>query len=237
MEIRIALLATLLLAVGCNRVNTPPDLDPCEAKPGQAVTIGATDWNGYHFPLGRRHPKVVDKTGGIYSDILGPIIASWNELDVPADFSGESGWTIDVTVGAPEGALGLAEVSFGPNGHIVAGKVTMNPDAIERSGLGPNAPIHVLCQELGHEIGLGHERGMLDTCMNDCVGLGSRAEWKACLEHPDGRTPNLADAEMIRQKYPPRDEHDDGPGLTCQGRIVVHALGDYEHSGADHHDH
>lgn len=226
-----------LALVACQLGTVPPDLDPCAVGEGDTVTIGATDWNGYHFAPGFRHPRVIDKTGGVYGDILDGVIASWNDLDVPADFSGSSPWAIDVEVGTPKNALGLAEVRIGPNGHIVSGVVTMNPTAIERAGLGPNAPIHILCQELGHELGLGHERGMLDTCMNDCVGLSNNAEWRACLELPEGRTPNSADAEMIREKYPPNDDHD-GPGLTCQGRIVVHALGDYDHpEGGFGHDH
>lgn len=229
MEIRItSTIAALILATGCNLVNVPPDLGPC-AKSG-SFAIGATDWNGYHFPSGFKHPRVVDKTSGVYSSILGPVIASWNALGAPVDFSGASPWTIDVILGQPEKALGTAEVNIGPNGHIVSGRITMNPNAIAQAGLGPNGPTHILCQEAGHILGLGHERGMPDTCMNDCVGLGSRAEWIACLESDPGMTPNAADGAMLHAKYD-HDDNEGDPGLKCQGRIVIHTFNDF---GGDH---
>ncbi len=201
---------------GCEFGSVRPEPPQCASSP-------AADWNGWHLPSGSRHPKLVDKTGGLY-DVQG-MADSWAALGAPVDFAGTDALSIDVVTGEPEGALGIAEVRIS-GGHIVSGRITMNPKAIARAGLPSAAGAHVLCQEGGHEFGLGHERGMSDTCMNDCVGVGSRMEWLACLSRPDAVSPNAADGRLLQAKY----EHDDGspPGLSCVGWLEVHRMPTWE---------
>ncbi len=221
---RIWMILGLLVLGGCDLV-LRPDLDPCSSS---NPSTAAVDWNGYHWPEDSRTVHVVDKTAGAYD--VSPHLAAWNALGAPVQFSSAVGWEVVVEVGGDDDSsyLGLAQVKLGPNGHIRAGKVIMNRTALASAGLGNAAADHVLCQELGHLLGLGHERDMMDTCMNDAVGARSRAEWKAILESEEGRTPNADDGRLLREKYPLEgDVHDGPPGLACQGRLIVHKMPTY----------
>lgn len=222
-----------IVVCGCDFVR--PDLDPCSSNPSTA----AVDWNGYHWPESSRTVHVVDKTGGAYD--VSSHLAAWNDLGAPVQFSSATGWEVVVEVGGDNdsGYLGLAEVRLGPNGHIRSGKVIMNRTALAFAGLGKAAAGHVLCQELGHLLGLGHERDMMDTCMNDCVGVSGRQAWVDCLSRPDATTPNADDGRLLREKYPadgdPHGEAEPG-GLNCQGSVIVHKLAPYgEGDGHEHH--
>lgn len=66
----------------------------------------------------------------------------------------------------------------------------------------PGAADHVLCQELGHVLGLDHNRLELDTCMNDQAPLGSAT------------APNLHDVQQLNLIY----NHADAGGGGGRGR-------------------
>lgn len=221
------LIVLVALLIGCEfTAGVKPERPPCATQ--DPVQL-ATDWNGFHLPEGSRFPRLVDKTGGLYD--VAAMAAAWNALGAPVGF-GDDDFVVEVTVGEPEGALGLAEAILDGE-HIVGGRITMNPKAIARAGLNATAGAHILCQEMGHfPFGLGHERGMVDTCLNDCVGLGSRKAWIDCLQAPEAATPNSADRDMLIEKY----AHTDGkgkkprPDMRCRGRVEVHRVVAY---GAD----
>lgn len=208
-------------------------------EPPQCSTLDpstmATDWNGYHLRSGDRHPKLVDKTGGLYD--VQAMADSWAALRAPVDFAGTSDLVVEVVIGEPAGALGVAEVKI-LDGHIVYGRITMNPKAIARAGLtAPEVGAHVLCQEGGHSpFGLGHERFMQDTCMNDCVGVGSREDWVACLSRPDATTPNAADGRLLQAKYAHDDDKGERPpDIKCVGWMEVHRMPTWEARHEAHH--
>ena len=105
----------------------------------------------------------------------------------------------------------------------------MNPKAIARADITDAAAgAHILCQEAGHApFGLGHEREMTDTCMNDCAGMPDRADWMACLTNPAATTPNAADGVLLNKKYAHDDDRGEPSDFNCQGWMEVHRFADY----------
>ena len=99
--------------------------------------------------------------------------------------------------------LGPAKIFIDENNHITKGVVQLNTRLL--AVYGPAAADHVLRQELGHVLGLDHQRDALDSCMNDQAVLGSAGG------------PNAHDAEQLGPIYAHTDsvEDDDGGGPPC----------------------
>jgi len=134
------------------------DLTTYQTEFGQALA----DWNQSPSPLnlaiqsGISRPAACDNDGtdGAGTQIVG-------EIHVCNDYYGENGW------------LGLARIWLTADGHIEAGVTLMN-DSYLQSGTynDPVAWRHVMCQEIGHDVGLGHVGGPKKrSCMNDRWGL------------------------------------------------------------------
>ncbi len=70
------------------------------------------------------------------------------------------------------GWLGLAQIWL-TSGHIIKATTKVNDSYFNMSAYNnPNAKRHVLCQELGHDLGLDHQRETTAvTCMNDIAGI------------------------------------------------------------------
>ncbi len=65
------------------------------------------------------------------------------------------------------GWLGLATIWLS-GGHIYQGTSKVNDSYFGLSAYNnPYLKRHVLCQEVGHTFGLGHQHGVTDSCMND----------------------------------------------------------------------
>ncbi len=212
-------LATLAYA-GC----TLPELPKLpELPPGLCAVTGAAEranhiWGNekgaYH--LSDLSPVFVNQT----SYDLADVVRNWNRLDTPLSLrtSGE-GFTIPVVLGGDANStfLGRANVNIGLLGHITGGTVTMNDVLL--AGYPPNTAKRVLCQEIGHELGLDHQRGADDSCMDDCQG---RADWLGCITSEAGTTPNAHDAEQLREIY--AEGHDGLPRLGCTGSLLLHSF-------------
>ncbi len=218
-------MSMLLLLAGCQLGTLPPVVT------GPPICNAQHSWENYHLPhYAVEQPVVIANTSSYTPDL-----ESWNTLagnPITLVDSG-SGFTIEVRDGgdANSGWLGLASVWANGEGHISKGVVTMNLTLLAKYG--PNVAAHVLAQELGHILGLDHQRGADDSAMDDCAGRGSG--WLACLSSVAGMTPNAHDGEELAAKY----QHATGaPPLTCVGaefQIVLHTFsaadgGDHEHS-------
>ena len=84
------------------------------------------------------------------------------------------------------------------DGHITKGKVTLNTTFL--SQYGAFAADHVLCQELGHIWGLGHQL-VLNSCMNNMATAETEEEWLRQLNAAGSDSPNAHDTEQLIAIY------------------------------------
>lgn len=218
----IRMAPVVMLLSGCLWSSNPPP-----STPGDPPTCskGVHVWENYHLRHSDLSPIVVNNSS--YT----PDLAAWNVEGNPIQLrSSGKGFTITVKDGGDEdsGYLGLASVKVDGNGHIKWGQVTMN--RIKLADFGPNAAAHVLAQELGHLLGLDHQRGADDSALDDCQGRGSK--WRECLESVEGMTPNAHDFEQLREIYAHVTEGSSPPPV-CAGQLVIHSFSATD-LGGDH---
>ena len=184
-----------------------------------AVTVASADhsWNGYHWPSDNLSPTVKDKTSSNLYDVPAGVL-EWayadEELkikrsDIQPTLTDAKKGNITVSEQTSQFWLGLARI-FLEDGHITKGEVKLNTtylayyESIGYDGLAD----HVLCQELGHVLGLGHNRDETDsdldnnpeTCMNDQEFGGA-----------DLTSPNFHDTVQLNIIY---DGHTDASGSS-----------------------
>ncbi len=221
---------TFILLAGC-KITTGPTTPPVPPA-GPPVCNAQHVWENYHLAHDSLSLVVVNTSS------YEPDLEAWNSDTHPIRLRDSgTGFTITVKDGgdANSGWLGLASVWVNSKGHILRGEVTMNLTLLARYG--PNVAAHVLTQELGHLLGLDHQRGADDSAMDDCQGRG--AGWLSCLDSVAGMTPNAHDFEQLREIYahvpgapvPPK------PPTECEGseQLVLHVFpaedgGDHDHS-------
>lgn len=197
---------------------------------GPPICNAQHSWENYHLPHYAVERSVVVHNTSSYV----PDLESWNTLDGnPITLvDGGTGFTIEIRDGgdANSGWLGLASVWANGEGHISKGVVTMNLTLLAKYD--PNVAAHVLAQELGHILGLDHQRGADDSAMDDCQGRGSG--WLACLSSEAGTTPNAHDGEQLATKY----QHAVGaPPPSCVGgefQFVLHTFSAADGGTDDH---
>lgn len=164
-------------------------------------------WSTYHWAR-TANPftvKIVDSNTPDWDDNLRAAVADWNQstvmnnvIETGADDSrtrkrcpmisgkvrscnaayGYNGW------------LGLASINISGS-HITQGTSKMNDSYLSSSSYNETNRQHVMCQEIGHDFGLGHqdESGAdLNTCM----------DYADALDNPK---PNAHDYSMLEQIY------------------------------------
>ena len=148
-----------------------------------ALAIGATvasadhAWNNYHFPSYNLSPAVADNTSASLYDVPAGV-AEWAALGTniqPLITESKKG---DITVKEAFSPFWLGQARIFLDGdHITKGEVKLNTRLL--NSYGEAAADHVLCQELGHVLGLDHNRDGTeggspdDSCMNDQATLGA----------------------------------------------------------------
>ncbi len=174
-------------------------------------------WETYHW--GRTgNPftvKVVDSVTGVWDGLLGPVAGDWSASNV-VDVSIESGATGTLTrllCSPPSGKVRACNLNYGPTlwfglatitlsgGHITSGSVQVNDFYFTGSFGNNTARRHVLCQEVGHTLGLDHTRET--SCMDDT---------NSTLNDPAYVGPNAHDFEQLSAIY----AHADSTNTTSQ---------------------
>lgn len=142
-------------------------------------------WNGYHWartsnPFALQLETDLSATANSdWPALLGLVSNDWSQSSVldtqVVDYAAPKGNCAAITGKVRvcnrkyglNGWLGQATV-WVSGGHIVQGTAKVNDTYFNTSAYNDrNAKRHVLCQEVGHTLGLDHQRGVYDTCMND----------------------------------------------------------------------
>ena len=146
-------------------------------------------WGGYHWKYDHLSPTVVNKTTSLLYDVSGMVL-EWNNLLTPVQPIMTTSRKGDIIVSESSSVfwLGLAQIWLDSAGHIVKGEVKLNTRLLKKYST--DVAGHVLCQEIGHVLGLDHNRDALDTCMNDTSAVSN--PWP----HP-----NAHDAEELNLIY------------------------------------
>ena len=164
------------------------------------ATVASADhaWSNYHFPSYNLSPTVVDDTSSSLYFVEDAVL-EWSALstDINPTLTTASKGDITVKEAFSPFWLGLARI-FIDGDHITKAEVKLNTRLLSNYSLA--AADHVLCQELGHVLGLGHNpTGAAggtpdDSCMNG-ADLGA---------YP---SPNGHDEDQLNLIY---DGHSDG---------------------------
>jgi len=170
-------------------------------------SAGATHaWGNYHWAR-TSNPftlKVIDSTTANWDDNLDIAIADWNSSSV-MNLTEEAGSDASNTrkrCPAVSGKIRVCNASYGNNGwlgiaqiwasgsHITQGTAKMNDTYLASASYNETARQHVMCQEVGHDFGLGHqdESGAdLNTCM----------DYADALDNPHPNAHDYAQLETI----------------------------------------
>lgn len=188
---------------------------------GIGVAVDEThSWNNYHWKSTNLTPDVVDKTTSALWDrvTIPAAVAEWAALTAPInpEMSATTKGPVTVSEAFSVQWLGLAQIWLDSSGHITKGVVKLNTAYL--GTYGDFVADHVLCQELGHILGLGHNQTQTDTCMNDCATAATQEEWLACLNAAGSDAPNLHDDEQLNLSYSHTDGGGGGGGGKGSGR-------------------
>jgi len=158
------------------------------------AVYAAHTWNNYHWARSTAsfNLKVIDSNTSDWDDELGLALSQWSQSTVLSmsvsayDDSSKTRRRCPAVQGAVRscnmaygnnGWLGLASINLDSSGHIVQGTSKMN-DSYSSSFASQDERRHVMCQELGHTLGLGHtseDGSSQNTCMDYSTSATSTA--------------------------------------------------------------
>ncbi len=160
---------------------------------GGAVVSAEHSWGPYHWARTTTSFDliVVNSTTSDWDGYVSTAIGDWSAesvLNMAEDATGSTATKIRRRCKAPSGMvricnlaygnngwLGLAGISIDANGHIVSGYTKLNdtyfsPDAFGGYYYNPQWMQSVVCQELGHNVGLDHQdEDFYNTSLGSCM--------------------------------------------------------------------
>lgn len=170
-------------------------------------------WNNYHWARNTTSftLQVIDSNTSDWDDELALALSQWSRssrLDMRVtsmDSSSTTRRTCPSVLGkvrscnytyGTNGWLGLASINLDSRGHISLGTSKMN-DSYASSFASQDERRHVMCQELGHTIGLGHtsEDG---SSQNTCMDYS---------QSPTSTAPNSHDYSQLYSQYLHKDNY------------------------------
>ena len=201
-----------------------------------APAAASHSWNNYHWartanPFAIQTGDNVDVTWQPYLDTA---IADWSAstvLDLAQVAGGTTPRKCRATAGRIEacnaaygnnGWLGLASISVASGGHITQGTTKVNDTYFNTAKYNnPNERLHVMCQEIGHDFGLGHtseDGSSQNTCMDYFSNTGANATSTLSTR------PNQHDYDQIGASYGHVDSSTTiGSSTSTTGRGAVMA--------------
>ena len=137
-----------------------------------SAVFASNAWSVYHWRSDNLTPTVTDRTKGSLYDVEAAIVEwSAGSASINPQFTDRNNGNIKVSEATSNFWLGLARVFLDADGHITKGEVKLNTFVLSSYPNAQAAADHVLCQELGHILGLDHQDGP-NSCMNG-ADLGS----------------------------------------------------------------
>lgn len=193
-------------------------------------------WNGYHWARTTNYFMLhtIDSTTPDWDGNLGEALTRWSQSTVVGAAVASSNDAKNIRKRCPavigqmrvcnaaygkNGWVGLATIGVDPNGHIDRGTAKMNDSY--PSYWTPAEKNHVMCQEIGHVLGLGHtseDGSSQGTCMD-------------YSNDPASQWPNTHDYEQLVAIYGHTDSYNSyavsasassaacGPGNDCNAGV------------------
>lgn len=176
----------------------------CAVAPG----VAANHSLGVHWPR-TGTPFAVqlgdNLTTGQWEALLAEVAAVWSQSEVLDVVVAQGQGTCQANAGRVEvcngdfgnaGWLGLAEVWVDKGGHIVQATIKLNDPQFVPGTYNDFAKRHILCQEVGHVLGLDHTRDPTSkSCMDEAYGIND----------PEWVNPNAHDFGQLDRIYRHRD--------------------------------
>lgn len=217
--------------------------------------VASHDWNGYHWATGGNGLSLAvgDAVTSAWDSYLTDAIADWNGSSVlsltkvastlnPKTCKGVTG-RIDVCNAkyGQNGWLGIAQIWLS-GGHISKGITKLNDTYYAMAQY--NTPAwreFVVCQEIGHDFGLGHVNETFDdpntgSCM-DYTNDPDGGAGGVSSNDPSNMDPNAHDFQLLDDKYghadagaaaaklPPAADQLDLNNRAAWGKLVAHSHG------------
>lgn len=188
-------------------------------------------WGNYHWARKSSSFRlvVVNSTTEAWDPYVSQAISDWSQSNVLDMVEDPNGSTVDRDrrqCTAPTGQvricnlaygqtgwLGIAGISLDQQGHIISGYTKLNDTYFTMAYYNKDTwKQSVTCQELGHDVGLGHQDEDFDN-----------ATLKSCMDYQDPpyEFPNGHDYEQLSTIYGHVDSYDSYSatgGGTCKGR-------------------
>lgn len=179
-------------------------------------------WSNYHWArtTSSFDLTVIKSTTSDWDDYVAQAVSDWNDsnkLNMVEDQSGNTSSRIRRRCKAPGGQVRICNLAYGQNGwlgiagisidsagHIVSGYTKLNDTYFAMSFYNNDQwKQSVTCQELGHNIGLGHQDETFDN-----------ASLYSCMDYQDPpyEFPNAHDYEQLEVSYGHLDAYDSYEG-------------------------